>query len=851
MKLKFTFWILILLSLTTYGQNVGIGTSSPNALLDVSATNNGVLIPRVALTGTGSASPLTSPTTSTLVYNTATVSNVTPGFYYWNGSAWVRVIDNSSLSGATTVSNTSGTNTLSTTVNGVTGTGVNIINSNALSMSGNNLTATINGIGSSAQSLSGLSLSGDVTGTLAGSTVGKIQGTPVTISSLANGNLLQYNSAGTDWVNVAPGSALFTAGTGLSWSGSTLNSTGVTSIVAGSGVSISGGTGAVTITNSAQPAVNTITGSGTTNYHAKFTGANTIGNSQIYDDGTLVGIGGTGQTAVKLSVVAASNGFSASFSGGNAAGIYPALNQGFSHSENFSGGMAEEDVWNTLNPSTFTSTGFRFLQLLTASSARDLMFLSNTGNVGIGTTSPAAALDITSTTSGFLPPRLATNPVTPAQGMVYYNTTTNCLMMNNGTSWQSVSCCSPGITGQPASSPIVCSGNGTASFSVTATGAGLTYQWQEYISSWNNISNGGVYSGATTSTLTITNPPSSMNARQYRCVVSGTCSPSATSNAASLSVHTSSVPITLTNVQSSATPTNYQQMLTINSSAYAAYESSGLQNVEFSTGPAGTGTVLQAWIESGATSASTSTVYWVNLGSNTIAASGGTLTIYMDFMPATVMSATGPTGVAPQLFGGGYYAASYAQFDNGANVFTNYWNFAGTSSAGWTTCGPQEAPTFNNGLTMSNTAGNQGGVYSTATISSGMAIDGLLSSTGGSVGIGGETSIVFTEDLQEGPWGIGTMSGCVITSWAGSSGAPAANTQYVVTGYYITGGSKLLVNYSGAGYPSAATAFGSPINIYVHSYHANTGALVQWLRTRAYPPGATMPGVGMGSVGCY
>jgi hypothetical protein len=428
MKLKYTFWIPILFSLTTYGQNVGIGTSSPNAALDISATNNGILIPRVALTGTGSASPLTSPATSTMVYNTATVSNVTPGYYYWSGTAWIRLIDNASIGGATTVSNTSsantvsttvngvtgatvpmvnsisntsGTNTLSTTVNGVTGTGVNIINSNALGLTGNNLTATINGIGSAAQSLSGLSLSGDVTGTLAGSTVGKIQGTLVTISSLSNGNLLQYNSAGTAWVNVAPGSALFTAGTGLSWSGSTLNSTGVTSIIAGSGVSISGGTGAVTITNSAQPAANTITGSGTTNYVAKFTGANTIGNSQIYDNGTLVGIGGTGQTAVKLSVVAASNGFSAAFSGGNAAGIYPALNQGFSHSENFSNGMAEEDVWNTLNPVSFPSTGFRFLQLLTASSARDIMFLSNTGYVGIGTTAPAVLMDLKGNNVGY------------------------------------------------------------------------------------------------------------------------------------------------------------------------------------------------------------------------------------------------------------------------------------------------------------------------------------------------------------------------------------------------------------------------------------------------------------------
>jgi len=37
----------------------------------------------------------------------------------------------------------------------------------------------------------------------------------------------------------------------------------------------------------------TITGSGTTNYIPKFTGAHTLGNSQIYDNGTNVGIGTT------------------------------------------------------------------------------------------------------------------------------------------------------------------------------------------------------------------------------------------------------------------------------------------------------------------------------------------------------------------------------------------------------------------------------------------------------------------------------------------------------------------------------------------------------------------------------
>lgn len=78
-------------------QNVGIGTATPDASarLDVVDANRGVLIPRVALTATNAAGPVTAPATSLLVYNTATAgtapNNVTPGFYYWNGTSWVRL----------------------------------------------------------------------------------------------------------------------------------------------------------------------------------------------------------------------------------------------------------------------------------------------------------------------------------------------------------------------------------------------------------------------------------------------------------------------------------------------------------------------------------------------------------------------------------------------------------------------------------------------------------------------------------------------------------------------------------------------------------------------------------------
>lgn len=85
---------------------VGIGTVTPNGALDISTNNQGLLIPRVTLTDITLAAPIINPTNglaptiSTLVYNSNTTSiginSVSPGFYFWNGIKWIRLITESS-----------------------------------------------------------------------------------------------------------------------------------------------------------------------------------------------------------------------------------------------------------------------------------------------------------------------------------------------------------------------------------------------------------------------------------------------------------------------------------------------------------------------------------------------------------------------------------------------------------------------------------------------------------------------------------------------------------------------------------------------------------------------------------
>lgn len=93
--------------------NVGIGTTTPNAsaLLDLSSTTQGVLIPRMTAS---QRNAIPSPTTGLLIFQT----DASTGFYYYNGSSWMSISEPNWISagtiqsvgwGATTTAPTIGT----------------------------------------------------------------------------------------------------------------------------------------------------------------------------------------------------------------------------------------------------------------------------------------------------------------------------------------------------------------------------------------------------------------------------------------------------------------------------------------------------------------------------------------------------------------------------------------------------------------------------------------------------------------------------------------------------------------------------------------------------------------------
>jgi hypothetical protein len=87
-KSIFATCCFLLLAITLTNAQVGVGTTSPNASaqLDVTSTTKGFLPPRMT---SAERSNIASPTAGLMVYQT----DATAGLYYYNGSAWIYIIN--------------------------------------------------------------------------------------------------------------------------------------------------------------------------------------------------------------------------------------------------------------------------------------------------------------------------------------------------------------------------------------------------------------------------------------------------------------------------------------------------------------------------------------------------------------------------------------------------------------------------------------------------------------------------------------------------------------------------------------------------------------------------------------
>jgi len=319
------------------------------------------------------------------------------------------------------------------------------------------------------------------------------------------------------------------------------------------------------------------------------------------------------------------------------------------------------------------------------------------------------------------------------------------------------------------------------------------------------------------------------------------------------------VPVTLTNNQGSATPTTFQQKVTWNPSTYSTYEASDLGNIRFCADTA-CATTLFAWLESctsSCTTSATSASAWVKLTS-AIPGSGGTKTIYMVFQATSIDFDTNYWGEAPNLSG------TYGHFDNGANVFNFYDNFAGTTlSNKWTAVKSSGGSvTVSNGATFTTAGTTDYAFVDSATQAYPQVAESYMVSRGG------------TTDPMLG-----------VTTTSSANNHPAlyngysvelvrfSGTDYLVMYAEISSGATLgpfntngfnagiwQVIWSGTGVESATdgvnslsstdtTATIGNYGIYLGQGANSAGNDVSdWGRMRAYPPSNVMPSVSLGGL---
>jgi len=250
------------------------------------------------------------------------------------------------------------------------------------------------------------------------------------------------------------------------------------------------------------------------------------------------------------------------------------------------------------------------------------------------------------------------------------------------------------INSQPVSVSLLPGDN--TSFSVTATGTGLTYQWEV-----NDGSGWAPITGETASTLSLLAVTIGMNGYQYRVVVSGAtaCTP-VTSNAATLTVNTAAIathPVNFTACNEGANNASFSVITTGTVDTY---------QWQMSTNGSTWTDVVDGGIYSGATTASLS-LSGITLANDAsqfrIVLNGA---VYSNAATLTVKTAvaivTQPTA-ATACSGG---SASFSVSATGSDL-TYQWQFSTNGGSTWNNVAGQTSATLSLSSLLASTNGNQ------------------------------------------------------------------------------------------------------------------------------------------------
>ena len=302
-----------------------------------------------------------------------------------------------------------------------------------------------------------------------------------------------------------------------------------------------------------------------------------------------------------------------------------------------------------------------------------------------------------------------------------------------------------------------------------------------------------------------------------------------------------SIQITLQN--SLAVPTGpYQQKIVLDSSSFSDLINSNWSNgIAFYTS---NDTPVYGWLESNATNASSQTVLYLRLGS--IPAGGSTeVSIFFWAKNSFNLSASGYMGEAPEL------SPVYGEFDNGAQVFNLYDDFARTTlGPSWLVHGSWPA-TLSDGFTVSAVPGQGDTIVSSARFPYPAVVDFY-----GDLYQSNPASAYYSEGMGSG--GCPSCGNASTVGWSsqGSGNGPRPST---ASGSSGTGGSSVyptqtyavftteaisstqatfLANYTDAQNLTQAIPSG-PLPVSLAGTGAPPGGLTnpsttQWIRERSY-----------------